>query len=61
MEKPNGGEAMVKLFGIRIGEKEELQDPKQCKHPVMSRKMKYSPEKNAMEMVCQKCGQVVEE
>ncbi len=54
---------MVRSFGIKIGEKEAEaeQDKGVCKHPLMQRKMKYNPEKNAMEIVCQKCGEVVPE
>lgn len=54
---------MVRIFGVKIGEKEkdEQQEEKVCKHPLMQRKMKYNPEKNAMEIVCQKCGEVVPE
>lgn len=54
---------MVKIFGITIGgqEKGKTEEQKVCHHPVMQRGMKYNPEKQAMDVICKKCGQVVEE
>lgn len=54
---------MVKIFGIRIGEKEDDagERKKECKHPLMQRGMRLNPEKNAMEIYCKKCGATVVE
>lgn len=54
---------VVKILGITIGgqEKDKVEGQKVCNHPVLQRGMKYNPEKQAMEVFCKKCGQVVEE
>ena len=52
---------MVKILGIRIGEKAKAEEPKACKHPIFQQAMRLNPDKQEMEIYCKKCGQVVEQ
>ncbi len=52
---------MVRIFGIRIGEKTEERESGECKHPLMQRGMRLNPLKNEMEIYCKECGATVVE